>query len=152
VKDLEIGKIAYQQSLKDPYDQNSYEYSGETVKSLEKEVLETVQAGLKKYPREDFFVVILTKKEQLMLNTIRNYLFVRKTCPLPFYDQIVWRYDHLKDDLEFLWVLPAKDIANMFLANVKLVDPSEYCLLQYLIKYRDGDLHALAKKLNKEHE
>lgn len=96
----------------------------------------------------NFFIVVITKKERLMPNVIRNYFFARNSCPTPDYDQAVYRY-HAQDELiEYLWCIPDKQTCLLLKENA--LEVQEKDLLQHVLDFADGSLFALAKKLNSE--
>lgn len=115
----------------------------------DKNMLEAINAGLKKY-HHDFYIVVETKKERLMQNIIRNFFFTRVSCPTPNYDQTVFKY-HYKDDLlEFLWVIPARDICHDLRDNALFVPVEHKELLQFVLDFDDGTLFKKCKLLNGE--
>jgi len=87
-----------------------------------------------------------------MPNVIRNYFYGRRSCPTPNYDQVVYKYHFKDDNLEFLWVIPSREICKHMMAHAIEIDPSEWQLLTYVQKFADGSLFKLAKKLNGEKE
>ena len=97
-----------------------------------------------------FFIVVLTKNERLMRNVFRNYFFARKTCPTPDYDQSVFRYDHANESIDYLWTIPSQDACHHLLDNASQVHKSERELLEFVAKFKRGELFRLAKKLNGE--
>lgn len=98
----------------------------------------------------DFYIVIITKKERLMKNVLRNYFFARASCPTTDYDQAVYRYNKKDNEIEFLWVIPSKDTCEHLKANALDVAPEERELLRYVLEFYDGTLIELVKKLNGE--
>jgi hypothetical protein len=100
----------------------------------------------------DFFIIVITKKEPLMPNVLRNYFFARESCPTPDYDQTVYHYKKLDDELDFLWVIPSKDACLMFAEQASSIAPEEWGLLGFVLKFADGSLYRLAKKLNNERD
>ena len=117
--------------------------------NYEQHIYETIEHGKKDYLK-DFFIVVITKKERLMHNVLRNYFVVRETCPTPDYDQTVYHYHRDAEYVEFLWTLPSKDTYNLFKDNVLQIAPEERGLLQFILMDSDGELLALSKKLNGE--
>jgi len=101
---------------------------------------------------DKFFVIVITKKEKLMSNVIRNYFFARNSCPTPDYDQIVYKYDTKKDSIELLWVVPDKKTCIYMKSHTPLIDPSQFSLLSYVLRFADGSLFKLSKSLNNEKE
>lgn len=109
--DKTLGEHSLSLQAEGPMDTDSIELQREffkgsnSKKSLEEEIWETVDNGLKAYPG-DFCVVMLTKKERHLKNVVRNFLFHRFTCPRPEFDQTVYRYHRNDDSLEYLWTVP----------------------------------------------
>lgn len=125
----------------------------EIQKASEADYLENLQysidSGVKKYT-DDFFIVVITKREKILHNTIRNYFTHRQSCPTPDYDQTVYKYNTADDDLELVWVIPSKDACIYFLNNIPYVPVEEYELLGYIQKFQSGELYIECKKLNGE--
>ena len=112
-----------------------------------------IDNGCAHYPfSETFYVVVITKKERLMQNVLRNYFSHRLSCPTPEWDQVVYQYHIRTGDLTFLWVIPAKDICKEMSDNPLGVHESERELLNFVLDFNDGTLLKLAKKLNGEQE
>lgn len=101
---------------------------------------------------DDFYVVVITKKERLLENVLRNYFLARQSCPTPDYDQAVYFYDYKKEDLSFIWVIPDKETCMMLIKNMSRVAPEEQQLLQYAIDFASGKLFWLAKQRNGERQ
>jgi hypothetical protein len=97
-----------------------------------------------------YFIVVLTKRERLMSNVLRNYFFARSTCPTPDYDQTVYLYKKDADCLDFIWVIPSKDTCIYLKNNALSVVEEEKQLLRFVLDFADGTLYKLAKKLNNE--
>ncbi len=121
----------------------------ESLTDYEKNIEEAVQRGLLEFAH-DFYIVVITKKERLMQNVIRNYFGIRKSCPTPEYDQAVYKYNRHSDVLEFLWVLPSKDTCMAFRACPTWAPLEEQELLKFVLDFYDGTLLTLVKKLNNE--
>lgn len=99
-----------------------------------------------------FYVIVITKKERLMENVLRNYFFTRDACPTPDYDQAVYRFDHKTESIEFLWVIPDKNTCLMFIKNATQVPFDETGLLQFILDFKDGKLMNKSLTLNDELE
>jgi len=147
-----VGKIATDLASKTLETRDPIEIERELHKDYEKNVLECIERGKKDFINTDFFVVVITKKEPLMQNVLRHYYFPRLSCPTPDYDQTVYRYVYATDKIEFIWTIPARDTCFMLKNNKLQVAPSEYGLLDFVLKFDDGTLRRLAKKLNGEEE
>lgn len=103
-----------------------------------------------KFKNEHFFIEVSSKQEQLMPNYIRNFFHSRKTCPMPFYDQTVWKYDKDLDGIAYVWSIPDWESSMVYLRNKEIVEPEEHELLRFVLAYYDGTLNRLCKVLNGE--
>ena len=91
VKDT-VGKISRDLLLKeDKNDHSVIEQMQEQLSDYETNVAQAVAEGKRIYSGT-FYLVVITKKEPLMQNVLRNYFFHRETCPTPDYDQATYRY------------------------------------------------------------
>lgn len=99
---------------------------------------------------KDFYIAALLKKERLLENVLRNYFVPTISCPTPHFDQTVYKYSDHKGDVEFLWVIPDQETCEILRDNANIVVPAEQQLLQFVLRYYNGDLFRLAKKLNGE--
>lgn len=144
-----VGAYAAELQQKEQETRDPIEIQREVHKDYEKHFMEALDTGKKNYPG-DFFIVVTTKMERLMQNVIRNYFFPRQSCPTPEYDQAVYRYDRQSEMVEFLWVLPAKDVCEHLRINALMVAPEERELLFFVLSFYDGTLMVKAKKLNNE--
>lgn len=104
----------------------------------------------KKNHKGDFFIVVITKREPLLPNVLRNQFFARLTCPTPDYDQCVYHYKADIECAEYVWTIPCRDACMHLRDNATLVDPAERQLLGFVLDFADGTLYKLCKKLNKE--
>lgn len=144
-----VGKLSLDLSQKEPETRDPIELEREIHKDYEKNIYQCIETH-KKLLHGDFFVEVITKKEPLMHNVLRNYFFATQACPSPTYDQTLYHYHRNAEHLEFLWVIPAKDICEMFTFNALQIKESERELLKFILEFNDGTLLRLAKKLNSE--
>ena len=144
-----VGKISTELLQKEPETRDPIELEREMHKDYVNHVYDAVDRGKKDFTG-DFFVVVITKKERLMENVIRNYFLARSSCPTPEWDQTVYRYKRADDIIEFLWVVPSKDTCQLFKNNALQISPEEKDLLRFVMDFTDGTLLKLSKKLNKE--
>jgi hypothetical protein len=144
-----VGKASYNLWGKKPEAADATEQMREQLDQYDKELLECLEFGKKKY-YDDFYLVVITKKERLMPNVMRNYFFSRSTCPTPDYDQTIYRYTKSDDGVEFLWVVPSKQACLYMLNNPLEIQEKE--LLGFVLDYSDGTLMKKALQLNKEIE
>src|SRR5271170_4336109 len=113
------------------------------------ELFTTVEAGKKVY-KDDFFVVVLTKREFVLTNVLRNFFLYRQSCPTPNYDQAVYHYQKKDNKLVLLWVIPDREFSFHIKDNILSLDKEFKDLSQFVLDFADGTLMKLAKKLNKE--
>lgn len=145
-----VGKISSELKAKSSDNTHSaHEQMLEQLSEYDQNLMQCVEDA-KKSKTGDFYVVVLTKKERLLENVLRNYFFSRNSCPTPDYDQAVYYYSAQEQELKFMWVVPSKDTCEYMRDNAKTIDPSEYQLLQFVLSFYDGYLLKLVKKLNSE--
>ncbi len=144
-----VGKISSELLKKEPETRDPIELEREMHKDYIAHIHDAIFRGKQDFTG-DFYIVVITKKEPLMENVIRNYFTVRKSCPTPDYDQTVYRLKRVDDLVEFLWVIPSKDTCILLKENALQVAPEEKDLLRYVMDFADGTLFKLAKKLNGE--
>jgi hypothetical protein len=144
-----VGKMSLELARKVPETTDPIELEREIHKTYEKEI-ETCVERCKSMFIGNFYVIVETKKERLMHNVLRNYIFGRTSCPTPTYDQTVYKYYRKPARLDFLWVVPAKDVCEMFKQSAIYIVPEEQGLLKYVLDFYDGTLLTLAKRLNGE--
>ena len=143
-----VGKISLDLAAKAHENSHSpEEQMKEQLTGFENELSLSIANGKSKYSK-DFFVVVITKKERLMPNVLRNYFFNRLSCPTPDYDQIVFYWNHSQNVLDFLWVLPAKDICDEMMLNRTNIHPDEYAAYSFIHSFYDGTLMKYAHTLN----
>ena len=146
-----VGKISLALSEKQPETRDPIEIEREVHKDYEKHINDCIQRH-KNTIDGNFYVEVITKKERLMPNVLRNYFFATQACPTPTWDQTIYKYHRSQDIIEFLWVVPSKDTVELFLQNALQIADNEKELLQFILKFTDGSLLKLAKKLNGEVE
>lgn len=144
-----VGAVSSELASKDQGTHNAIDQMRESLTDYDSNIHECVRVGKNDIPG-DFYIVVITKKERLMSNVLRNYFGFRRSCPTPDYDQAVYRYTRKNDKIDFLWVIPARDICSQLIAQKELVPPEEWELLGYILKFESGELMIQAQKLNGE--
>lgn len=145
-----VGKLSSELLQQDVYgDQSAGEQMREQLREYESNIAECINSGKNSFSG-DFFVVVITKRERLMPNVIRNYFFSRISCPSPDYDQTVYHYHRSDDHLEFIWVLPSMVAVKDLLRHRHELDTSFFGLLKFVLSFLDGTLEARARTLNNE--
>lgn len=144
-----VGKISSELIEKAPESRDPIELQRAMTKEFIDELNKCVVDNQHKYIG-DFYVIVITKRERLMPNVLRNYFFPRQSCPTPEYDQSVFRYNRSTGDLIYLWTVPSKDACYYLKDHMLEVVPEEQDLLRYVLAFFDGSLLRYAKKMNKE--
>jgi hypothetical protein len=118
-------------------------------KSYEEEIATTIQRALSdSLIKNDFYVVVLLRKERTMANVLRQQFFYRQTCPTPEFDQTVYKYHRGSSSLEYLWTVPDL-MACTRLRHMKYHIADEQRLLYSMVEaFYNGDLQKLSDKLN----
>ena len=125
-----------------------HELSKEMNKDYMSTLIDTALKAKQKYDGT-YYVVVLTKREKLIQTAIRNFFVARKSCPTPSYEQTVYRFNPKDESLEFLWIVPSKDIAKGMYSqryNLELCGDS---LLPFVVDFFEGRLYNKAIKLNR---
>lgn len=118
--------------------------------SFESQVLEALNRGRKDI-WGSFFIVVLLKKERILCNNVvRQYFFARKSCPTPQYDQIVYKYDHIQESLEFIWAIPDKPACRLIKKTGHRLPPEQQQLVKFVADFHSGSLDRRCAALNGE--
>jgi hypothetical protein len=144
-----VGQLSTEVFNSAPEDHTPTEQMQENLTDWDKNIRECIDRALKE-TTSDFYVLVITKKERLMSKTLRNYFLWTHACPTPTYDQTVFKYHRSSDSLEFIWVLPAKDICEWMRDNALIIPTEQKELLNFVLGLYDDSLIKLAKKLNGE--
>lgn len=147
-----VGKISSELILKPLESETPFEQMSEQLSDWDKSIFECLEAAKKKYDASDFYLVVITKKEPLMQNVLRNYFFATQACPSPTWDQTIYKYHREGDHLEYLWTVPDKATCFVFSRYKSLVKPEEMLLLKFVMEFEDGTLLNLARRHNNETE
>jgi len=144
-----VGSASSRLFTKIPDSRDPIELEREMHKEFDENMWGCVDTNKKIFPK-DFYVVVITKKEKLMQNVIRNYFIARESCPTPEWDQSVYKYIKNDDALDFLWTVPDKQTCELMLINKFEVPVEEHMLLSFVQKFYRGDLLKVAKRMNNE--
>lgn len=119
--------------------------------SWENQISLCVDRGIKFYPQDkDFFVVVLFKKERILTNVVRQQFFYRLSCPTPAWDQVVYKYYRKESRLEFIWVVPDKESCMNLPNFVDILPYEQKELIQYARDFNNGVLDKRCALLNGE--
>lgn len=144
-----VGKISNDLIVKEPETKSPIEQMRENLTDYDKHIHECIERG-KKDIVGNFYIIVITKKEPLMPNVMRNYFGFRISCPTPDYDQTVYKYTLNNDQIEFLWVIPDRTTCIYLIEHRFEVVPEEYQLLDFVLKFSTGELFKQCQKLNGE--
>lgn len=145
------GQIILDLADKIPESLDPIEIQRATEKDYMDNLIKCVELNKARYPH-DFFIVVITKMERILLNTPRNYFVARKSCPMPNYDQALYFYNSKMERLEYIWSVPDRDTVYLFLDNRDHIPSSQYQLFQFVLDFTDGTLDKLCVKYNNEIE
>lgn len=145
-----VGKLSSELLQRDVYgDVTAGEQMQEQLQKFPDGLIECIDRGKSKYPG-DFYIDVLFKREQILVNTLTNYFIDRWTCPTPRYDQAVFKYNKKDDRIEFLWSIPNPAAIKNLLAHKDDIDPSFFPLLTFVLQFLDGTLDRKCRELNGE--
>ena len=146
-----IGKLSSDLIIKQSDDSHTaHDQMEEQLTDWDQNLWICVENCKKDYPIGDFYIVVVTKKERLMPNVLRNYFFGRYSCPTPEYDQTVYKFHRGSDSPEFMWVVPCKETCEVMKLDPLSVPKEEQELLKFVLDFEDGTLLKLSKQLNGE--
>ncbi len=146
-----VGKISSDLIIDQVDDTHSaHEQMQEQLTDWDRELETCVKSCLNAYPIGDFYVVVITKKEKLMQNVLRNYFYGRYSCPTPDWDQVVYKYHRADNRIEFLWVVPCKEVCETMKRFPLDVPKEEHELRDFVLAFEDGTLLKKSKLLNGE--
>jgi|SRR5690606_9888844 len=144
-----VGSAAYRLLQQEPDDTDAIELEREMHKEYEQNIFACIERH-KNTLFGDFYVVVITKKEPLMKNVLRQYYCARQSCPTPDYDQTVYRYNRFHESIDFLWVIPSRETCFFLKNNALTIVPEQRDLCNFVLDFEDGTLMKLAKRLNNE--
>jgi len=122
--------IDTKQSLMD----TSNEMSKNMIPEVEKCILNH------KHWTEPFYIVVINKRERLLINAIRQYFLARQSLPTPDLDQTVFKYTPSNGDLEYLWTVPDKNSIEYMIAYENVIPLEQKQLLEFCKLFKQGKL------------
>lgn len=130
-------------------DDHTYiDVSEEIAKDLPDAIYENVKLG-KKHLKGDFFIEVIVKNEELLVNNKKNIIVARPTCPSPSFDRIVYHYHADSGEIELLWVLPTlSQCINYYNNGFLSLKEDDRLLAEFVAKYYSGDLDILEREKN----
>ncbi len=75
-----------------------------------------VQRGKNNFPQKDFYVELLMHQEPVFAinNKITLKWLTKISCPTPTYDQTVFKYSWVDENLKEIWNVPGKDKCEFY--------------------------------------
>jgi len=148
-----VGELALEQQLKPAYEVPLKEFGKEILEGKDtymSNLWEAVDRGLKEHSTDKIFIAVLSLRERLMHNVLRNKFLPRQSCPTPTYCQTVFKYEKVHDKLEILWTIPDRQSCTNLLENALKVEQEERVVLKHVLDFYDGTLDRLCQKENGE--
>ncbi len=148
-----VGELALEQQQKPYYEVPVEEFGKEILQEKDdymNNLWEAVDRGLKEYNSDILFVAILSLRERLLTNVMRNKFVPRRSCPTPTYCQSVFKYEKVHDRLGLLWTIPDRESCTALLENALEVKGEKRIVLQHVLDFYDGTLDRLCQKENGE--
>lgn len=144
-------RLRAQEDMKiDPVElQRAMQKGNDPEDSYESHLIQTVERGKKAYNRK-FFIVVLFQKDRLMKNVVRQKFLHRMSCPTPSFDQTVYSYDPIEEELIYHWSIPEPHAVNHFYFGLAEVEPEYRQLAEFCRDFRNGELDKKCASLNGE--
>lgn len=121
----------------------------ETLKDLYINAIKCIENG-KKHFDGDFYIELERIADRIVPDHERRFFFARVDCPIPFYDQAVYKYNKHKNEVSMLWNLPDIEYAEELRYKISDLKEGERELRENVIKFYNRDLAILAYNENKE--
>lgn len=129
------------------------EYRRVIEKDIAKQLHETALNAKSQplYRNKDFYIVMMTRLEKIG-SVPRTFIFARRSCPTPVYNQSVWKFMHTTDTLEYLWSVPDQVLYwHIFNNQAQYIHDKECATLaKFVILMESGELLTWVKKENGE--
>lgn len=148
-----VGELAVEQQLKPYYEVPVEEFGKEILQEREdymNHLWQAVDRGLKDYNQDILYIAVLTFRERLLRNVMRNKFVPRQSCPTPTYCQSVFKYEKDHDRLQLLWTIPDRESCTMLLDAAVEVVEEERAVLKHVLDFYDGTLDKLCQQENGE--
>jgi len=107
-----------------------------------------IKEGLAKM-NGDFYIVMITKEEQLYTEVKSVFFITAQACPSPTYDQTVYKYHRAESKLEWAWTIPDLESCKYLMENLLTIDdPDMKRLRDFVIEFYNETLTLRAMKYN----
>jgi hypothetical protein len=117
----------------------------DTMKEMTKKFLPEIETCINRHKdwTEPFYVVVINKRERLMVNVIRQYFLARRTLPTPDLDQSVFKYTPSSGELRYLWTVPDKATVEYLASKVGDIPSDERQLQNFCKFFKTGQLDVM---------
>lgn len=114
----------------------------DTQREMNKQIIPEIEKCIKNHKSWDdpYYIVILTKRERLLVNVIRQYFVARRSLPTPDLDQTVFKYTPKTGDLEYLWTVPDSTTVNMLVWSGMEIPEEQRDLYEFAYLFEHGQL------------
>lgn len=99
----------------------------------------------------DFFIEVCMQDARHLRST-QDHFIVRRSCPLPEFNRIVYRWHYNDNKIEYLWMLPSKYKALALYSNLLTPDEANNRAREFVMQYMDQSLHKKSDEINLELE
>lgn len=139
----------------DKEDRSISDYWKTIAKSEGQKRMELVQneaatcSQLPKFKNKDFYVCLfMNRHPRAKIKQSFYRVHARLSCPTPHYCMALWKYHHLSGELEFMWMVPAKQKAYYLARNYPNIPEHELSLAYYSICAINGTLFEISQAEN----
>lgn len=134
-----IGELAQEQDKDRIYNTHcAQDQADEMLKDYVDQIVTCLENG-KKHFHGDFYIQVLFCLDRIIPDRPKNIFIARESCPEPFYDEAAYKYHKQGDHLEYLWMIPDYDTAELYRYHIDIVPDEEKDLLENVRKYYNGD-------------
>lgn len=118
---------------------SNFEVAGDYVQALPDYLWEAVDLFIGKYGKHQCFVEI---------NSTNDKSVVSLQCPMPAYNQIIFRYVPEDDEIQYMWSIPNLWNCQVYLNDAKTASDTSPELLESIINFQNGTLEQMALGFN----
>lgn len=129
-------------------DMESMERAMSDPAKLEETIWNTVDLYKKAHPHKDGYIHLNIIKDRAVANYVKMLWVARTSCPDPFYNETVWKYEHADDSVSLLWSLPDPQACKDLLKYQGNAQGYEKVVVDFVVNYKNGTLLELANKEN----
>lgn len=133
-----VGQASYELLQKPPEEIHAVDLQQEMQKSTIDQIQEIIEKH-KSYA-EEYYIVLMYRKERLIPNVIRQQFIVRKTRPIPDYDCSLFSFNNKTNELIYHWTIPDPDSCAYIMINSTNLSDDHKPLLEFVKKFSEGSL------------